>query len=126
METQIDPEVEAGAEPQPALTRWYTDRRDQRQAREAGKWSRGRWIGHWEPESPAFWQATGKAIARKNLALSIFSEHLGFSVWVLWTIVVINLANIGRALRGQPTKAFHYVDRGTMATIARYMRSRKR
>ena len=95
METQIDPEVEAAAEPQPALTRWYTDRRDQRQAREAGKWSRGRWIGHWEPESPAFWQATGKAIARKNLALSIFSEHLGFSVWVLWTIVVINLANIG-------------------------------
>src|SRR5437868_4012356 len=28
-------------------------------------------------------------------------------------------ANIGRALRGQPTKAFHYVDRGTMATIGR-------
>jgi len=28
-------------------------------------------------------------------------------------------ANIGRAIRGQPTKAFHYVDRGTMATIGR-------
>ena len=59
------------------------------------KWSRGRWIGRWEPEDPAFWESTGKAIARKNLMLSIFSEHLGFSVWVLWTIVVINLANIG-------------------------------
>ena len=28
-------------------------------------------------------------------------------------------ANIGRAVRGQPTKAFHYFDRGTMATIGR-------
>jgi NNP family nitrate/nitrite transporter-like MFS transporter len=59
------------------------------------KWSRGRWIGNWDPEDPVFWESTGKAIARKNLTLSILSEHLGFSVWVLWTIVVINLANIG-------------------------------
>lgn len=29
---------------------------------------------------------------------SILGEHLGFSVWVLWTIVVINLANIGITL----------------------------
>ena len=26
---------------------------------------------------------------------SIFAEHLGFAIWVLWTIVVINLGNIG-------------------------------
>jgi len=57
--------------------------------------SRGRWIEHWEPENEAFWEETGKRIARKNLILSIFCEHLGFSVWVLWTIVVINLANVG-------------------------------
>jgi NNP family nitrate/nitrite transporter-like MFS transporter len=25
----------------------------------------------------------------------MFAEHIGFSVWVLWTIVVLNLANIG-------------------------------
>ena len=56
---------------------------------------RGRWIDHWEPEDPAFWEATGRRIAHKNLILSIFAEHLGFSVWVLWTIVVINLANVG-------------------------------
>ncbi len=55
---------------------------------------RGGWIEHWEPENPAFWESTGKKIARKNLLVSIFAEHLGFSVWVLWTIVVINLANI--------------------------------
>jgi NNP family nitrate/nitrite transporter-like MFS transporter len=55
----------------------------------------GRWIEHWEPEDERFWEATGRTVARKNLLLSIFAEHLGFSVWVLWTIVVINLGNAG-------------------------------
>jgi NNP family nitrate/nitrite transporter-like MFS transporter len=56
---------------------------------------RGRWIDHWEPENEQFWEQTGRKIARKNLAFSIFAENLGFSVWVLWTIVVINLVNVG-------------------------------
>jgi NNP family nitrate/nitrite transporter-like MFS transporter len=60
--------------------------------------SRGRWIDRWEPEDEAFWEAAGRRIARKNLAFSIFAEHLGFSIWVLWTIIVINLANIGIVL----------------------------
>jgi len=58
----------------------------------------GRWIDHWEPEDEAFWETTGRRVARKNLAFSIVAEHLGFSVWVLWTIVVINLGNAGIAL----------------------------
>ena len=62
---------------------------------EGGSSSRGRWIDRWEPENDEFWESTGKRIARKNLAFSIFAEHLGFSIWVLWTIVVINLGNIG-------------------------------
>ena len=44
-----------------------------------------------KPENETFWASTGRAIARKNLILSIFAENLGFSVWVLWTIVVLNL-----------------------------------
>src|SRR5204863_1451854 len=56
------------------------------------------WIENWTPESPAFWEAKGQRIARKNLLLSVFAEHLGFSVWVLWTIVVINLGNVGITL----------------------------
>ena len=55
----------------------------------------GHWIDHWEPEDERFWQAIGRRVARKNLALSIFAEHLGFSIWILWTIIVINLANVG-------------------------------
>ena len=64
----------------------------------AGTASGGRWIDHWEPENDEFWESTGKRIARKNLIISIFAEHLGFSIWVLWTIVVINLGNIGLTL----------------------------
>ncbi|MHB8669725.1 MAG: MFS transporter [Acidimicrobiales bacterium] len=59
---------------------------------------RGRWIDRWEPDDESFWEATGRRIARKNLALSMFTEHIGFSVWVLWTIVVLNLANHGITL----------------------------
>jgi MFS transporter, NNP family, nitrate/nitrite transporter len=59
---------------------------------------RRHWIDHWDPEDEQFWERTGRRIARRNLALSIFAEHLGFSIWVLWTIVVINLGNVGIAM----------------------------
>lgn len=57
--------------------------------------TRGRWIDDWRPDDEQFWESEGKPIARKNLAFSIFAENLGFSIWVLWTIVVINLGNVG-------------------------------
>jgi NNP family nitrate/nitrite transporter-like MFS transporter len=53
------------------------------------------WIDHWDPEDEAFWESTGQRIANRNLVFSILSEHIGFSIWVIWTIVVINLGNIG-------------------------------
>jgi NNP family nitrate/nitrite transporter-like MFS transporter len=56
---------------------------------------RGRWIERWDPENPSFWAAGGRRIARRNLILSILAEHLGFTIWVLWTVVVINLGNVG-------------------------------
>lgn len=68
------------------------------EAQESGLSRRGRWIDHWDPEDEQFWESTGKGIARKNLAFSIFAEHFGFSIWVLWTIVVINLGNVGITL----------------------------
>src|SRR5438309_246536 len=57
--------------------------------------ARGHWIDDWDPENEAFWEPTGHKIARKNLGWSMFAEHIGFSIWVLWTIVVLNLGNIG-------------------------------
>jgi NNP family nitrate/nitrite transporter-like MFS transporter len=52
---------------------------------------RSRWIDDWDPENPAFWEATGKKVARRNLAFSIFSEHIGFSVWTMWASLVLFL-----------------------------------
>ena len=59
---------------------------------------KGGWIDDWDPEDELFWETRGKRIAKKNLAFSIFAEHLGFSIWVLWTIIVINLTNAGFTL----------------------------
>ncbi|MDQ2791107.1 MAG: MFS transporter [Pseudonocardiales bacterium] len=50
---------------------------------------RGRWIDHWEPEDPDFWAKTGKRVAARNLFFSIFAEHIGFSIWVMWSVLVL-------------------------------------
>ncbi|MEV5753242.1 nitrate/nitrite transporter [Actinoallomurus sp. NPDC052308] len=50
-----------------------------------------RWIADWRPEERGFWEETGARVARRNLAFSIFSEHIGFSVWSLWSVLVLFL-----------------------------------
>lgn len=49
----------------------------------------GRWIEHWDPEDETFWRQRGERIAHRNLLLSVFSEHIGFSVWTLWSVLVL-------------------------------------
>lgn len=51
----------------------------------------GHWIADWRPEDPTFWAEIGRPIARRNLTFSIFAEHIGFSVWMLWSIVVVQM-----------------------------------
>jgi NNP family nitrate/nitrite transporter-like MFS transporter len=58
---------------------------------EPGVIGKGRWIERWEPENNVFWEAKGKAIAYRNLCYSIVAEHIGFSVWLLWSIVVVKM-----------------------------------
>ncbi len=55
----------------------------------------GRWIDGWNPQDEAQWSHVGKAIAARNLGLSIFAEFLGFAVWALWSIVVPQLPAAG-------------------------------
>jgi NNP family nitrate/nitrite transporter-like MFS transporter len=45
-----------------------------------------RWIEEWHPEDPEFWEQTGRSVARRNLVWSIFAEHVGFSVWLIWSV----------------------------------------
>lgn len=49
----------------------------------------------WEPEDKAFWEKEGKAIASRNLWISIPALLLAFSVWMVWSMVVVNLPNVG-------------------------------
>jgi NNP family nitrate/nitrite transporter-like MFS transporter len=51
----------------------------------------GRWITDWRPEDAGFWERGGARVARRNLVFSIFSEHVGFSVWSLWSVLVLFL-----------------------------------
>jgi len=45
----------------------------------------------WNPEDDGLWAAGARRIARRNLVLSILSEHIGFSVWSLWSVLVLFL-----------------------------------
>ncbi|MDK9500704.1 NarK/NasA family nitrate transporter [Streptomyces katrae] len=49
----------------------------------------GRWIERWEPEDETFWRETGEPVARRNLLYSVLSEHIGFSIWSLWSVMVL-------------------------------------
>jgi NNP family nitrate/nitrite transporter-like MFS transporter len=64
---------------------------------------RGHRIDDWRPEDTAFWAETGERIARRNLVVSIFSEHIGFSIWSLWAVLVLFL---GPEYRLDPSQKF--------------------
>jgi NNP family nitrate/nitrite transporter-like MFS transporter len=49
----------------------------------------------WNPEDKGFWDATGKSVATRNLWISIPALLLAFAVWMVWSVVVVNLPNIG-------------------------------
>ncbi len=49
----------------------------------------------WDPEDEAQWQSTGKAIANRNLWISIPSLLCGFAVWLYWGIITIQMLNLG-------------------------------
>lgn len=71
--------------------------------RPAARSLNGHWIDDWRPEDPAFWENGGRRIAKRNLIFSIFSEHIGFSVWSLWSVMVLFL---GPAYGFDPAQKF--------------------
>jgi NNP family nitrate/nitrite transporter-like MFS transporter len=52
-------------------------------------------IEDWRPEDQTFWAKTGRAIARRNLWLSIPALLLSFAVWMVWSVVVAKLPAVG-------------------------------
>jgi MFS transporter, NNP family, nitrate/nitrite transporter len=49
----------------------------------------GRWIQQWDPEDETFWKETGEKVAKRNLLFSVLSEHIGFSIWTMWSVLVL-------------------------------------
>ncbi|AUS79912.1 MFS transporter [Actinoalloteichus sp. AHMU CJ021] len=46
-------------------------------------------LERWDPEDHEFWERTGRHVARRNLLFSVLSEHVGFSVWSVWSVMVL-------------------------------------
>ena len=49
----------------------------------------------WRPDDEAFWEKTGRRIANRNLWLSMPALLLAFAVWVVWSVIVVELPHIG-------------------------------
>jgi len=52
-------------------------------------------ITDWRPEDEAFWEATGKRIAYRNLWISVPALLCGFAVWGMWGIITVQMLNLG-------------------------------
>ncbi|MER6111586.1 nitrate/nitrite transporter [Streptomyces hirsutus] len=55
----------------------------------AEKNSKRTWLTGWDPEDEDAWHQGGRRVAHRNLVLSVLSEHIGFSVWTLWSVLVL-------------------------------------
>lgn len=55
----------------------------------------GKVLTDWRPEDKEFWETTGRAVARRNLWISIPSLLLSFAVWQVWSVVVAKLPLVG-------------------------------
>jgi NNP family nitrate/nitrite transporter-like MFS transporter len=54
-------------------------------------------IRDWRPEERGFWEDRGRAIARRNLWISVPCLLLSFAVWMVWSVVVAKLPAVGFA-----------------------------
>lgn len=52
-------------------------------------------IQEWDPENEKQWAAHGKKIAWRNLWISIPCLLCGFAVWLYWSIVTVQMLNLG-------------------------------
>ena len=58
-------------------------------------------IAEWNVEDNAFWESKGKAIANRNLWISIPSLLCGFAIWLMWGIITVQMLNLGFPFKPQ-------------------------
>ncbi len=52
-------------------------------------------LHEWDVEDKAFWETTGRRIANRNLWISVPSLLCGFAVWLYWSVVTVQMLNLG-------------------------------
>ncbi|MBT7669443.1 MAG: antiporter, partial [Bdellovibrionales bacterium] len=52
-------------------------------------------ITKWDVENEKFWESEGKSVASRNLWISIPSLLCGFAVWLYWSIITVQMLNLG-------------------------------
>ncbi|MBV1700667.1 MAG: MFS transporter [Hyphomicrobiales bacterium] len=55
----------------------------------------GALLTDWRPEDQTFWKAQGRAIAQRNLWISIPALLLSFVIWQVWSVVIAKLPLVG-------------------------------
>lgn len=53
------------------------------------KFARKHNIERWDAEDLEAWEAGGRQVAKRNLIWSVIAEHVGFSVWSIWSVMVL-------------------------------------
>ncbi len=49
----------------------------------------------WDPDNESKWKNEQEAIAKRNLWISIPSLLCGFAIWVMWSIITVQMLNTG-------------------------------
>ena len=52
-------------------------------------------IHEWDVENEEFWETEGKKVASRNLWISIPSLLCGFAVWIYWSVITVQMLNLG-------------------------------
>jgi NNP family nitrate/nitrite transporter-like MFS transporter len=52
-------------------------------------------IKQWDVEDTQFWESQGKRIANRNLWISIPACAAAFTVWMYWSIITVQMLNVG-------------------------------
>jgi len=55
----------------------------------------GKVLTEWQPEDKKFWESGGRAVAQRNLWISIPALLLAFAIWQVWSVVVAKLPSVG-------------------------------
>jgi NNP family nitrate/nitrite transporter-like MFS transporter len=76
-------------------------------------------IENWNVEDLTFWKETGNKIARRNLWISIPALLLAFSVWIMWSIIIVGMEKLGFTF-GMLSEEFEAIIRNTSISPADY------